>query len=178
MVKAAVTVLVTGVVGAYGVSEVQGLLRQRALEDTVSLSAAMNVTASSTTPTGGRVDFYLTLQNTGGLPISITAVSAVAPRLVITGQLTERGFPMQPIPPSQIARVSLSVVLDCTGADPQTDPVTALVAAVQAAPRNGRDRSVNVAVAQSALVTDIADTLCTIDPGISGDELDGPVAVP
>jgi len=51
-----------------------------------------------------------------------------------------------------------------------------LRAKIVATPESGRERKVPTALAQTALVTDVADTLCRVRPDLRGRELSGSVS--
>lgn len=167
--RVCVAVLAALVVAAYGVDEVRTSLSARALDDQVILEAALGASSSSMSAGAGRVDFFASVLNAGPRPVLVRGVEIAAPRLRITSSTT----PPLRIAPGETALVPLSVLLDC--ADRAADPTSGLRGTVLATAHSGRRRSVIATFGQARLVTDVADTLCQLTPGLRDVELDGPV---
>jgi len=148
------------------VSHVTDLLTERRLRDEVALTAAIDIYASSTSPTGGRVDFYVVLHNDGSRRVQIARLAAEAGGL----RLRSAGVLPQVLDGGSAVRVPLSVRLDCT-----RERLDVLRAAVSASPGSGRRRAVTVTLGASQLITDIADSLCSVKPELADQELSGPL---
>jgi len=168
-----VAVLVVASLSAFVVSKGRAWIAERSLDDHVELQATMGVTASSTTPSGGSVDFYVSVLNRGPRSVSITSIDIAGARLRITSTNEQ---PAE-VKPGLAVSVPLSVLLDCSDAA-VGDPSNGLRGGIDAVASNGRPRVVDTTFDQSTIVTDIADTLCRIDPDLRNVELDGAVNQP
>jgi hypothetical protein len=93
-------------------------LAERDAREPVSLSAALGVRTSSTSPPGGRVDFFVSLRNAGRQPLRVTALEAGGEGLLLRGRLENA----RSLPAGQEIRVPLSVLLDCDEAESWADP--------------------------------------------------------
>jgi hypothetical protein len=150
--------------------QVQGWAAVRALDDEVALRADVGVSATSTSTDGGRLDYYVTVRNTGPRPVRIDGLTLTTTRLSIRS----RNFDGVRIGPGQAVDVPVSVRLDClarsgaAGANP-------LRGTISAEPASGHPRAVATQPTGQSLVTDVADTVCRQHPGTSGAELSGPV---
>lgn len=171
---ASILALAAATVGAYGVTEVRTSLATRALDEQVVLQAVLGASAWSMAAGGGRVDFFASVLNAGQRPVVVTGVQISAPRLRITSPASA---PL-PIAPGETALVPLSVLLDCV--DPAVQraagSTSGLDGTVLATANSGRRRSVATYFGDARLVTDVADTLCGLAPGLHNVELDGPVS--
>jgi hypothetical protein len=143
-------------------------LTARAERDEVRLEAALGVSSSSTSPVGGRVDYFVTLHNSGPLAVRVDGVSLATSRLRVAGR---RGA--TDVPAGGSRYLPLSAHLDCRLAEPVVRSV-ALPGRVTATPASGRRRSVPVSMTGAAPLTDVADTLCRLSPRRQA-ELSGPV---
>lgn len=167
---AVVAVAIAGALAAYGVSEVRARAAERALDDEVLVSASIGVSATSSSPPGGRVDFYVTVENTGSRPVSVTGVDLTSSML----RITDAGIRVRTIAPGNDVLVPVSVILDCT-ARPADGGAESLTGLVEGVPASGRSHRVPVTVADAGIVTSIAETVCRVRPEATGLELDGPV---
>lgn len=156
-------------VGVYGMTEVRSSLAARALDDQVTVQAALGVAASSMSAGGGRVDFYASVRNAGPRSVSVTRVEISAAHL----QIVSGRVPGSQVAPGGTAQLPLSVRIDC--AAPAAGPVPHLSGTVVAVASSGREHAVETIFGQSRLVTDVVDRLCAIKPQLRNVELDGPV---
>lgn len=152
------------------VSQGRGWVVQQRLRDEVSLTGTMRVWAASATPAGGSVNYSVAIRNTGPRSVQITAVGIVQSRLRVTNR--EQSLPR--LAPGETAGIDVSVRLDCTvGAE--FGPQEALRGTVVGVPLSGRQHRVNITFEQSSLVTDVANILCGARPGLTEQEVSGPV---
>jgi hypothetical protein len=150
--------------------EVSQWRSERQLNDTVGIRAVIDVSSSSTTPLGGRVDFSVTIRNDGPRRVRITGVSIaqdglrVAARGLGTGAFVHAGSAKD---------VSLSVRVDCN--QRKSGPIVpGLRGVVNVRPRSGNLHRVSLTFAQATPLIDVAQTLCSIGPHDFG-ELSGPI---
>lgn len=140
-----------------------------AMADQVLLQVSLEVSSSSSSPPGGRVDYFLSVRNQGARTVYLIAVSFAAARF----EATSRSTGETALRSGGEIFVPLSVALDCARPDPpaQGAAVSALVSAVAA---SGRTQRVRVPLARASLLTDVATTLCGVVPSFAG-EMSGPV---
>lgn len=153
-----------------GASAVADWWSERRARDRLDLQATLRVSSSSSSPPGGRVDYYVEVRNAGPRPVRLGAVSAGWPGLAVVN----RSRLGDAVAPGQDRLVALSVRLDCRGLQARArarDPALSVVAT----PWSDRRRTVLVPVRQAYLLTDAADLLCRLRPGLRGRELSGPV---
>jgi hypothetical protein len=168
---AAVALLLACAAAGIGGRQGAAWLEERRLADRVQLRASIDVRSWSTTMTSrGRVDFFARVYNTGRRPVSITAVRITQPGLSIRS----RPAPPRAVDAGEWLRVPLSVILDCTR-HRTPPPAGGLRGEVAASSPNGRARDVVASFDRATLITDVADTLCRIRPGLRDAELSGPV---
>lgn len=165
-----VIAVVGAAAAAFGATEVRSWQAERSMNDQVTLQASIGVSPSSTASGGGRVDFYVSVLNTGPRPVSLAGIAIASPPLRIAS--VSRDQPA--IMPGQSIQVPLSVVLDCPPGAAPVGPV-GLRGVIEAVAFNGRARSVDASFEDSALITGIAETICRLRPDLRGLELDGPV---
>jgi hypothetical protein len=159
---------VAAVAGWVGAAHLRAYLHTRALRDQVTLSATVEVAASSTTPlAGGRVDYYLAVRNVGPRQVRISGLQLSDLRL----RIVSRNFAGQVVQPGTTVDIPVSVRLDCVALGKEGAGV--LHGTIAATPQSGRLRSVAATVAHTALITDVAATLCQVRPGLRGQELSG-----
>jgi len=166
------TVGAVGVVGGVvGHSQLRERLAERRAADTVELQATLRVSSSSSSPIGGRVDYYLTLHNTGPRVIRIARLRVREAGLSITSRPVS---PLDVVRSGQTLYLPLSVRLDCRQRAPARRP-DVLRGAVSVQPPNGRWRRVTTSFTRASPLTDVADTLCSLNPAFRSKELSGPV---
>lgn len=152
------------------VTSAQDWAAERAAQDELLLSARLRVWTSSTNPVGGRVDYFVVIRNAGERPVVVTGVDVAELRLRVTDRV-DRGVE---VAAGDVRSVPVSVRLSCApGADFDRD--AALRAVVSAEPQSGRQRAVTVPVERSELLTDVANTLCSVRPDLADKELSGPI---
>lgn len=140
-----------------------------AVRDEVRLAASLEVTASSSTADGGRVEHAVHLRNTGRHPLSLERAGLALPGL--------RGGPREGLPAAVPAGeellLGLSLRIDCTRSG---SAASGLRAEVLAVPASGRRQQVSVPVrAAEALLAQI-ETLCRARPDLTDVALSGPGA--
>jgi hypothetical protein len=168
---AAGAALVIGTVAAAaGVGQLREWRTQGRLADTVELRATLQVSSSSMSPPGGRVDYSVTIRNAGPRVIRVDGLRVTQPGLDIEsrhGALGDR------VRPGGTLDLSLSVRLDC----PRRPPIgrsPALRGDVVAVPPNGRPRRVRTTLEGAAPLIDAVQTLCGVSPALRK-ELSGPL---
>lgn len=142
-------------------------LEERRREDALDVRVTVGVFAASSSPVGGRVDYYVLVDNTGPLPVAVDAVAIGDGRVAARSRRPARG----PAPPGGTAYLPLSVRLDCTA------PAGPLTVSVTARPASGRPRAV-AAPLQARPLTDLGARLCAVNPTLRSGELSGPVLGP
>lgn len=156
--------------GWLGVTQARSWLHERDVRDQVSLTATVEVSASSTSLGGGRVDYFLAVRNAGPRQVRVSGAELSGARL----HIVSRNFTALVVPPGTTVDVPLSVRLDCVRLG--SAGAGSLHAKIVATPENGRERKVPTPLAQTTLVTDVADTLCSVQPDLRGRELSGSVS--
>ena len=188
--RVGVAALAALVVLVAGASAVADWWSERRARDRVALEATLRVSSSSSSPVGGRVDYYVEVRNVGPRPVRLSAVSADWSGMAISN----RSRLGDAVPAGGDRLVALSVRLDCavrsagrsadrpasrSAGDPSARPAQSgervREVAVVATPWSGRRRTERVRVGQAYLLTDAADVLCRLRPGLRGRELSGPV---
>jgi hypothetical protein len=153
-------------------------LAERVARGEVALGAALGITVWSSTD-GGRVAYHAELRNLGRRAVQVRAVDLAGPRLVGGARAQ---LPVEVAPGGDVP-VPLSVRLDCAAppvarpsppAGSTPEPVAALRLLVRAAPADGRERRLDLPLAQADALVTTAATLCRVRPG-SVRELSGPV---
>jgi len=155
---------------AYAVSEGRQWSSERALDDQVVLQTSLRVSSTSTTPTGGSVDFYASVRNLGQRPVSVLAVDIDTSRLLIAS-VSPHG---PAVAPGETITMPLSVLLDCSDST-DAGSTDRLRGEILATASNGRERRVDATFDAATAVTGIAATLCRLHPDLRNVELDGPV---
>lgn len=145
-------------------------LAERSRRDTVSLTATAGYWSSSTSPPGGRINFFVTVHNTGPRPIRIDSLRTAAERLTIRSPI---GLRYQVLPAASV-NVPVSIRLDCaaTQVPARADDFRTTVAAD---PLNGRRHTLATPLGRAALFTHLADNLCRIRPDLHDQEMSDPV---
>ena len=164
----AVLLLTLPAVTVVVVLKVRSWLAERSLRDQVSVTATIDVAVSSTTPLGGRIDYFVVVRNTGTRDLRVTGLALTDARL----RIRSRDFAPSVLTPGSTVDVPISVRLDCTGKPIGT---AALLGTVTATPTSGRAQDVPTLLERSLLLTDIAQTLCEVRPELTDRELSGPV---
>jgi hypothetical protein len=167
-------VLVAVLTAGVAVRQGQHWLAERSRRDDVALTATTGVWASSTTPVGGSIDFFVSVRNTGPRRVRIESVDSRESRMTVRSR---RNLHYEVLPGTAVD-VPVSVRLDCAGTGLVPGPgdeAGPLRATIAADPLSGRRRTVHAPLARSPLLTHVADTLCAIRPGLRGKELSGPV---
>lgn len=143
-------------------------LEERNLRDQVSVTTTIDVAVSSTTPLGGRVDYFVVVRNTGTRDVRISGLAHTDARL----RIRSRDFAPVVLAPGSTVDIPVSVRLDCTGSPIGT---ATLLGTVAATPASGRAQDVPASLGRSLLLTDVAQTLCEVRPELTDRELSGPV---
>lgn len=152
------------------VAAVAGLvLRQRTAEQ-VALAASLEVTTSATSPPGGAVRWAVVVRNDGARPVRVTSVATTAGGIV----LRSRPTPGDPVQPGRQVAVPVSIRLTCSAHSEPHAP--GLRTAVRIQGTGGRAAMRTVPLTSAASLVDVVDTLCSVQPGLRGKELSGPVA--
>ncbi len=143
---------------------------ERRLAETVAVRASMGVFASSRSPIGGRVDFYVSVRNVGPRPVRVSDVR------IVHGGLHVRGVdvPRTAIPPSGVIDVPMSVRLSCA---PRRGLARAgqLPGVLVMLAQNGRRRTVELTITRAGPLLDVVETVCRVRPTLRNAELSGPV---
>lgn len=138
--------------------------------DQVDLTAALLVTASSSSPDGGRVEHAVSLRNDGPHTVRLQTGSLALPGL---RGAVRAGLPTDLAPGEQVP-LALSLRLDCTArAGAWEDRLRLTVAAD---PRSGRRRQLGIPVAAADPLLAQISTLCRARPDLVDVELSGPGA--
>ena len=143
-------------------------LDERRLRDEVSVTTTIDVAVSSTTPLGGRVDYFVVVRNMGTRDVRVSGLEHTDARL----RIRSRDFAAVVLVPGSTVDIPISVHLDCTGSPIGT---AALLGTVWATPASGRAQDVPASLGRSLLLTDVAQTLCEVRPELTDRELSGPV---
>lgn len=143
-------------------------LNERSLRDQVSVTATIDVAVSSTTPLGGRIDYFVVVRNVGRRAVRISGLAHTDARL----HIRSRDFATILLAPGSTVDIPISVRLDCTGPPIGT---AVLLGTVAATPASGRAQDVPTSLDRSLLLTDVAQTLCEVRPELTDRELSGPV---
>ncbi len=143
---------------------------ERELARRVDLTASLGVSSSSTTPPGGEVGYFVVVRNDGPHPVEVTAVEGGTDRLRLTMRYDHRPR----LDPGTVNAIALSVRLTCR---PGRTPVE-LPVELRLRRQDGGTTSRRVDLQPSALVGDVATTLCTVRPDLRDHELSGPVLRP
>jgi hypothetical protein len=147
-----------------------GWLIERGHRDEVAVSGTVRVSAASTSPLGGSVNYAVAVRNVGPQPIQVTQVDISHARL----RVTTAGIRPLRLAPDETGEIAVSVRLDCTRGEAFHQP-DGLQATVVAVPLSGKQHSVSITFEQANLLTDVANTLCRVRPALSDEELSGPV---
>ena len=145
---------------------------ERDLRDQLAVSAELGVSSSSSSPAGGRVDYYAVLRNDGPRAASFEEVTIAEARLRVRGSSRLAAAPVRA---GGELFVPLSVDLDCSRPEAirRADTVRGAVRAVAA---SGRRVTLDVRFSRAGPLTDVADTLCRLDPARRIPEMSGPVS--
>lgn len=147
-----------------------GWLVERQLRDEVALTATAGYWSSSTSPTGGRINFFVVVGNTGPRPVRIDSVESDPHRLTVRSLPNLR----YQVLPGQAINVPVSLRLDCTVVE--AAPLSAdAPASIAAHPLSGRRHRVVTGLGHPALFTDLADNLCRADSGLQNQDMAAPV---
>lgn len=172
-VAAAVAIAITFAVVPFGLDRTRSWLTERALRDRVLIVAEIDASSSSSSPPGGRVDYYLSIRNDGPRRLRVTEVRLDQPdrlRAVI------RDVGSELVQPGGSLLLPLSVALDCAAASP-TGRGASMGVQILVVPASGRRHHVDAAVPRAGPLGAVADTLCAVTPGVRVKELSGPVLV-
>ncbi len=171
-------VLIVGLaLGGIAVDAVRDSHAERVRRDRVALAVSLDVSADSSAPGGGAVWFAVEVRNDGPLPVRVDGVRGSGAGLVVSLSPASRRRlqRVMPLEPGEATRLIVSARLDCLARAAASASDGRLSGALDATPVSGRRRSVEVAVAQEHLLTDIADTTCRYRQDAAGVELSGPV---
>jgi hypothetical protein len=161
-------VLVGSVLGYYA------LRPNRETGETIAVDAAVQLSAVSHEPAGGRVDYALVVYNAGGTPVRVQHVAIRGNGLTVRDHDNAR--PLL-IAVGASSLISLSVQLDCRRHSAVSGPTAGLVRSrLTLRPDGGRVRRISLPVEASSL-TDVADTFCSVAPG-RRTALSGPILLP
>ena len=165
---AAVTVLAIAS-GAAGAAQLADWLGARERREVVVLTTSLGVWASSTTPPGGQVTYYLSIRNGGEVPLDVTDVRARTDHVVLRARdpLARR------VAPGEVTLLPLSVLLTC--APDAGSSGDALRVQVDVRRTDGSTTSRFPVLGGTDPVLSAADTLCEVRPGLVAYELSGPV---
>lgn len=149
-----------------------GLLSRAELleRDEVRLTAVLEVTASSSTTDGGRVEQALELRNESPHAVRLQSGSLLRPGL---RGAVRAGLPAEVVPGQQVV-LALTLRLDCTARDVLGEAPLLLRATAQS--RSGRRRQLVVPVEAATPLLAQIGTLCRARPDLVDVELSGPGA--
>jgi hypothetical protein len=152
--------------------ELTHLRAEQRLNDSVGISAVLDVTSSSMAPPAGRVDYSVTIHNEGPRRVRVTRVSIIEGGL----RIKDRGLGAGTLVLAGAAtNLPLSVRLDCASQPPR-DKARGLSGVVNIRSLSGSLHRVMVTFTQASPLIDVAQTLCRIGPHGFG-ELSGPIVV-
>ena len=172
VVVATATIVAVGLTTVlFGVTRVGEWLIEQGVRDEVAIEAAIEVSSSSSSPAGGRVDYYVVIRNAGPRPVRIDGVEIVDAGFQITNK---RALRQQDLQPGGLLFAALSVHLDCARSDvvAEQDVLSGLIAV---RPTSGRWRRVEAPFTQAAPLVNMAATMCALNPDLRSGELSGPV---
>lgn len=167
--------LQSAAVGACGLAVLGAGVQSRAeLVDRheVTLTAALLVTASSSSTDGGRVEHAVSLRNDSPHTLRLQTGSLALPGL---RGAVRAGLPTDVAPGEQVP-LALTLRLDCTARAGARDDRLRLT--VAADPRSGRRRQLRIPVAAGDPLLAQISTLCRARPDLVDVELSGPGARP
>lgn len=162
---------VAAVVAVTGGLQAQAWRVERDQREQIRLALAVGVWSSSSTPRGGQVVYFLSVRNAGREALDLTSVRASSDEL----EVRARDGDARRMDAGSEIRVPLSVLLTCSPSAPGTVVRTDVQADVGVRRADGRLAERRIDLAQAGLVLDVADTLCSVRPGLSGYELSGPI---
>jgi hypothetical protein len=142
---------------------------RRALEQRISLTTALGVSSSSTTPPGGEVGYFVVVRNNGLRRVSVTGVEGATGRL----RLQMRDDADRQLDPGTETAIPLSVRLSCRAGAGAGETGVPLVLRLRRA--DGGATSRRVVLQPATPLLDVATTLCAVRPDLRDDELSGPV---
>jgi len=155
--------------GVVGGIEVRDRLQEQRAREEIRLGMSIGVWASSSTPPGGHVTYYLRIRNSGLLPLEVLTVHAADDRVV----LTARDAGARLVAAGDLVSVPLSIRLTCSAG---TDAPVPQQLVAEVAVRRGDGRvSAQRPILDTALVDDAADRVCSVRPGVRDYELSGPI---
>ena len=161
-----VSLLVVALAGA-GLGWLHERSVRLALEQRISLTTALGVSSSSTTPPGGEVGYYVVVRNEGLRRVSVTAVDGATERL----RLRMRDDAARPLDPGTETAIPLSVLLSCVPGAGETR----LPAEIRLRREDGGVATLRVDLRPTAPLLDVVSTLCGVRPDLRGHEISGPV---
>ena len=154
------------VLGAVG-SELRERAAERAQARRVVLAASMSLSSVATTPPGGQVSFFVVVRNEGARPVRVTALEGAADGLRLRMQDDVERL----VSPDGETAVPVSVRLTCAAYTGDAGLRTEI--GVRRA--DGSGTTLRVRPDPADLLLDVATTLCRSRPGLSDQELSGPV---
>lgn len=165
----ATTTLVVVALAATGVVHVRGWLDERDRRGVVSLGVSIGVWASSSSPPGGQVTYYVAIHNDGEAPLEVTSVTASGDRL----RLRSREDIARRLEAGREILVPMSALLTCSSGIADAD--RGLRVQIDVRRGDGTVKRQWALLQDAALLLDAADTLCHVRPWLTDHELSGPV---
>jgi hypothetical protein len=142
---------------------------RRALEQRISLTTALGVSSSSTTPPGGQVGYFVVVRNEGPRRVSVTGVEGATEQL----RLRMRDDADRRLDPGTETAIPLSVRLSC-GAGASAGE-SGLPLALRLRRADGGSTTRRVVLEPATPLLDVVSTLCGARPDLRNQELSGPV---
>jgi hypothetical protein len=163
--RALVAVVVLLLIGG-GVVALRSWSAERETRRAVELTAALDVTSSSTSPPGGSVRYFVRIGNDGPRPVSVTSIAAGGGGLRVRMQEDAD----RRVDPGRELEIPVSARLSCGGGLP-----AALPAVIGIRREDGGATTRRVELQPAATLLDVARTLCGVRPDLRDEELSGPV---
>jgi hypothetical protein len=167
--RVATATLVVVALAAAGAVHVSEWLDERDRRGAVSVGVSIGVWASSSSPPGGHVTYYMAIYNGGEAPIEVTSVTATGDRL----RLRSRDDIARRLEAGREILVPMSALLTCSSGIADADE--GLRVQIDARRGDGSVKRQWPLLRDATLLLDVADTLCQVQPGLTDYELSGPV---
>lgn len=152
-----------------GVVQVRAWQADRDRREFVSLGVSIGVWASSSSPPGGEVRYYLAIHNASAEPLEVTSVRASGDRLRIRARDDDARW----LAAGREILVPLSALLTCSSAAGHGGGGLRVEVGVH---RDDVDLgSQRLSMPDAALLVDAAETLCSVRPSLRDYELSGPI---